>query len=110
MRLRLGVLVCLAIGVAVPARAAVVVPRVALSGDPVVVRGFNFFPREQVRVTVGARGAYSKRIVALRNGSFRTSFPLASVEGCGAFTVSAIGSLGSRAYLKRTVGCLPTGP
>ena len=110
MRLRLAIVLCLTLGAALPARAGVVVPRVALSGDPVLVRGFNFLPRETVRVVVVASGSYSKRVPASRTGTFRANFPLASVEGCGVFTVTAIGSRGSRAYLKRQVGCPPATP
>jgi hypothetical protein len=109
MRLRLAFIFCLAVAAAVPAQAGVVVPRVSLSGDPVLVRGFNFQARESVRVTLVAHARYSKRVSVSRSGAFSTTFPRASVEGCGVFTVAAIGSGGSRAYLKRQVGCPPAG-
>lgn len=108
MRLRLAFVLCLATVLVLPARAASPLPRVALQGDPVVVRGFNFLPREPVRLLLVAHGRFHRRVVASSTGSFRLVFADASAKGCGVFSVTATGNRGSRAYLKRTVGCPET--
>lgn len=75
--------------------------RLSVAGaSPLRIRGAGFHRRERVRVVVLAAGVRTRRRVrASRAGTLRVSFGAASPGPCVRFSVSATGSLGSRASL-----------
>jgi hypothetical protein len=75
--------------------------RLSLAGaSPLSIRGAGFHRRERVRVVVRAPGErVRRRVRATAGGTFRVSFGAAPQEPCVRFSVSAMGSLGSRAVL-----------
>jgi hypothetical protein len=87
------------------AAAAVVLPTIAagsarpkvraLTLSPLVVSGSHFHPREHVRLTASPGG--TRRVIARADGSFRTTFPNATVDRCVGLSLSAVGNLGARA-------------
>ena len=103
-------LMAAALAVPVPAAHGALKPRLTLEGDPVVVRGYHFAALEHVHVTVSANGRFSRDVVASSFGFFRIRFRAASIEGCGIYTITAVGNKGSRAWFKRQVECPPPAP
>ena len=70
-------------------------------GAPLVVRGTQFVPNEQVTVSVAATQKRMKRTVAGGRGGFVLRFRM-SFERCrSGLTILAVGNRGSRALLKR---------
>jgi hypothetical protein len=77
-----------------------------LDTNPVTMRGSGFRPNERVVVVV-ARGAPRVRVArAGANGVFALKLAL-DVNACAGFSVSATGSQGSHATLKRAPGKCP---
>jgi hypothetical protein len=78
--------------------------------DPMVVQGSHFRAKERVRVTVTTAAASWKRsAVATRTGTFKLEIERVPLGRCGGFSVSATGSRGSSATLKRPPlpACMP---
>jgi hypothetical protein len=79
-----------------------------LSSDPLAVRGENFKPGERVVVRLIERTERSLRVTASERGSFVADFDRIEIGRCETFWLSATGSRGSRAALKRIApACLP---
>jgi hypothetical protein len=71
---------------------------------PLTVRGTGFVPAEKVRLALrpGRPRAVVRTVSAGPSGSFRAGFGLAAVEPCrGAVVITATGSRGSRASVRR---------
>jgi hypothetical protein len=99
----------------VPAAAGVAPdPRLAVfSGDPVGIRGKHFKPGERLVVTFAAgpdlradppRWRY-RIVFADEVGGFVTRFRDLRMTRCSSYRAGARGSLGSRAFVERTVTC-----
>ncbi len=85
-------------------------PTLALAqSQPLVLVGRNFGPAEAVALTVPARKTSRITLRADRRGSFSLTLRTIAVSRCSGFTVTAIGSRGSRAILKRLPlpACMP---
>ena len=101
------------VGVLILAGVASAATRPALqlaSLRPLVVNGSHFRAKERVRVTVTTASATWKRsTVATRAGTFGIEIESVPLGRCGGFSVSATGSKGSSATLKRPPlpGCMP---
>ena len=104
--MRVVVIVGVALALALPGSAAP--PRRAAlqleSVSPLVVRGQNFGRVERVAVVASQRGTQQIVNLTARNGRFTAAFTIV-VDRCKALNVRAIGSLGSRAILRRGAGC-----
>jgi hypothetical protein len=76
---------------------------------PLTVAGSGFAAREHVRLTLraGKRRPATRSVQATRTGTFRAAFDLLiAVDPCeGSLVITATGSRGSSAWLKRT--CRP---
>lgn len=70
----------------------------ALRLSPPTFRGSGFHPRERVTVSLGILPAATVHVRANASGGFRVR--LAAVPACGAWTVRALGSRGSRAVYR----------
>jgi hypothetical protein len=69
---------------------------------PLTLAGSQFVAQERVRVTVSADGQRAmKRVTAGRRGVFVASFPSLEFDRCNGLLVTAMGSHGSQAALKR---------
>ncbi|PWU17463.1 MAG: hypothetical protein C5B48_15905 [Candidatus Rokuibacteriota bacterium] len=107
--LAIAALVCIT---AVFNTAAAAVHRASLRLDdastPPTLLGSRFQPRERVRVVVIAGSTRTlRRIVAGARGRFLLRLQGEEVSACAGFSASAVGSLGSRASLKRAPGQCP---
>ena len=82
-------------------------PRLAtLDLAPLTVRGLNFRASEHVRVVLRAAGeVYTKRPTATARGRFVVRYASVTADQCTPYTVSALGSKGSRAALKVVPEC-----
>jgi hypothetical protein len=82
-------------------------PRLAtLDLAPVTVRGVYFRAREQVRVVLRVNGdVYSRRITTTVRGRFVVRYVSVTAGQCMPYTISAVGSKGSRASLKVVPEC-----
>ena len=77
-----------------------------LKTSPVAVRGTGFEPRETLRITVRAgNGVTRTTAVADRAGTFAATIRGAVVSRCATLLISATGSVGSRAALRRYPQC-----
>ncbi len=65
--------------------------------SPLTIRGTGFHRHERVRVVAHAGGTFTRRVTASRSGGFTVSFTSQSAPPCGPLSISARGSLGSRA-------------
>ena len=70
------------------------------SGTPLRVAGSHFLPGERVRVAAITSRKASKQVVANADGNFVVTLGIA-YDRCNGLIVTAIGSRGSRARLKR---------
>jgi hypothetical protein len=81
------------------------------NAQPLTIRGTSFHARERVRVVLrpASGAATTKRVRAGRHGSFTTTFASVQLSRCAAFQVTAQGSNGSRATLRRPPlpACMP---
>jgi hypothetical protein len=74
----------------------------AVTMQPFRVRGSNFRPAERVTVRVVVEGAARVHVLrAASTGTFTTTFTAVSIGNCTAYLVTARGSGGSRAMLRR---------
>jgi hypothetical protein len=82
-------------------------PRLAtLDLAPVTVRGVYFRAREQVRVVLRVNGdVYSRRVTTTLRGRFAVRYLSVTAGQCTPYSVSAIGSKGSRATLRVVPEC-----
>jgi hypothetical protein len=79
-----------------------------LAGYPVAVRGTGFRGRERVVVTaLSGRKRVVRRSIASSKGAFKVALPGADAGACVGFSVTAVGSRGSRATIKRSPGVCP---
>jgi len=86
--------------------------RLVSANDPMVVKGTGFRAKEHVRVTVkitSPAATWRRTATATRRGQFQATIGLVQLGRCGAFTVTAAGSKGSKATLKHPPlpGCMP---
>jgi len=101
----IGATLALAVLVAAPVDAARR-PAIALvATNPVQVRASGFHSGESVRLTVRADTVRHATATAGRDGRFRASVRGATVSSCRSLVISAAGSDGSRAVLRRTPQC-----
>jgi hypothetical protein len=71
---------------------------------PTTLRGLGFQPREHVRVVVlNGTTRTVKKVVATALGRFSLRVE-SDVNACAGFSVTAVGSMGTRATLKRPLG------
>jgi hypothetical protein len=105
--MRYAVVIALAAGVALLGGIAIGAPdgtrKATLkmtSGTPVTIRGARFVPGERVRISVSDARTRTRRVTANTAGVFVAEFPIA-FDRCNGLIVSAVGSEGSRATLKR---------
>ena len=93
------------------AAASATAPALRLTGlAPLTVRGTSFRPDETVRVRVVARTRATVSARADAGGAFVAVFPRSIVIGhCSGLFISAVGSAGSTAMLKRPMlpACMP---
>jgi hypothetical protein len=69
---------------------------------PLTVAGSQFVAQERVRVTVSVDGRRAaKRVTAGRRGAFVAGFASLESDRCNGLLVTAMGSQGSQATLKR---------
>jgi hypothetical protein len=99
-------LVALLLGEAVAAQ-----PRASLRLDddtaPALLRGAGFQPREHVRIVVVSGATRNMRqVVATRLGRFVMRMR-ADMNACQGFSIRAVGSMGTKATLKRAPGQCP---
>jgi hypothetical protein len=80
-----------------------------LRAAPVVVQGISFQPAEGVILTLGPGRRAVTRTRADENGSFTAMFNRFALRRCTGYTITAAGTMGSHATLKRPplTGCLP---
>jgi hypothetical protein len=71
----------------------------------VTIVGRHFKPRERVRVTLVGFKTYTRLIRATVYGSFRIDLGAIPLNDCNAYTLKAVGALGSRFSLSH-----PTAP
>jgi hypothetical protein len=99
---RRSVVICIALlvsALAVPAAAHAA--RLRLVGSaPLTVRGTGFHHGERVRVRLRRFNGRTvvRRVTASSSGAFRLAFPTVSLP-CGSWAASAVGSLGSHAFM-----------
>jgi hypothetical protein len=76
---------------------------------PVTVRGAGFQPHEGVVLTLWAGRRAVARARAGADGSFVAAFRGTALARCSGFTLTAVGTAGTRAFLKRPFppACLP---
>jgi hypothetical protein len=108
--MRAAAVALLALGLAIPAAGAPPPRRASLqlvaSKPAVVVLGTGFGARERVALTLRApAGSRLVRVRATRAGSFRARFAGLRVDRCAGFSVTAVGSRGSRAVLQAAPAC-----
>jgi hypothetical protein len=103
--MRIGVVVILALGLALLASAAnggesrqKATLKLA-GGAPLTIRGANFLPSERVRVSLSGQRSQTKQVTAGPAGGFVVRFP-AAYDRCTATIVRAVGARGSLAGLK----------
>jgi hypothetical protein len=82
------------------------------TNDPMIVKGTGFRAKERVRVTVkiaSPASTWRRTATATRLGTFQATIGQVQLGRCGSFTVTAAGSKGSTAVLKRPPlpGCMP---
>ncbi|MEA2395715.1 MAG: hypothetical protein QOJ82_3606 [Solirubrobacteraceae bacterium] len=72
---------------------------------PATVRGTGFHHGEHVKVVVrqGLRDVSVRRVIASRAGTFTATFPGIEFGACDAFTISALGALGTHVTMHRLV-------
>jgi hypothetical protein len=102
----------LALAAASGAAATTVRPSLRLASvHPLRVSGQHFRRHEHVKVlVVSGERRYTRTLAATAAGAFTTSFGEIPRSRCEAFTVTAVGSLGSRVLLKLPrPQCLPVG-
>ena len=74
-----------------------------LAMQPVAVHGTRFRPAELVTVRIAAAGSVRVHVVrATASGTFTTTFTAVSLERCAPYFVTARGSRGSTATLRRS--------
>lgn len=87
---------------AAPAPARVAVPDLS----PFTVEGTHFHPGERVRVSVTAPGTLPVRTVTASTlGAFSLRYAHVSLGHCAAYSVRAVGNLGSHAALRVIPEC-----
>jgi hypothetical protein len=90
-----------------PAVGAGVAPSVRVATTkPFVVNGKHFERGETVRVITQLRGRHVRIVKAGKKGAFTAKFLRLKVTNCSGFYVRAIGSKGSRAYVRRISDCV----
>jgi hypothetical protein len=108
---RLALLCCLLGGLIVSSSPAFASPSAtprlaAVDLAPLTVRGLNFRASERVRIVLRVKGmAYSRRLTTTPRGRFVARYLSVTADQCTPFTVSAVGSKGSRAALKAVPEC-----
>ena len=71
--------------------------------EPLAVHGVRFRPAERITVRVAAAGSVRIHVVrATSTGSFTTTFTAVALERCAPYFVTARGSRGSVATLRRS--------
>ena len=100
---RVAVLLTLLAASAVPAAAAAPPALRAVTMEPLAVHGVRFRPAERITVRVAAAGSVRVHLVrATSTGSFTTTFTAVALERCAPYFVTARGSRGSVATLRRS--------
>jgi len=88
---------------AVPAAAASPPVLSAVTMEPLAVHGVRFRPAERITVRVAAAGSVRVHVIrATMSGSFTTTFTAVKLERCAPYFVTARGSRGSVATLRRS--------
>jgi hypothetical protein len=72
---------------------------------PFVVNGTHFKRGETVRVVTQLKGEHVRIVKASRKGAFAARFLSLKVTFCSGYYVRALGSKGSRAYVRRISDC-----
>lgn len=72
---------------------------------PFVVRGSGFRAKERVRIVLKVKQRHVKTVLATRTGTFRVRFVGVSMRACEGYLVRAVGSKGSRAYVRHVPEC-----
>jgi hypothetical protein len=71
--------------------------------EPLAVHGVRFRPAERITVRVAAAGSVRVHVIrATAAGSFTTTFTAVKLERCAPYLVTARGSRGSIATLRRS--------
>jgi len=100
---RLALLLTLLAVPAVPAAAASPPTLRAVTMEPLAVHGVRFRPAERISVRVAAGGSVRVHVLrATATGSFTTTFTAVKLERCAPYFVTARGSRGSVAVLRRS--------
>lgn len=100
---RLALLLTVLAVPAVPAAAASPPVLRAVTMEPLAVHGVRFRPAERVTVRVAAAGSVRVHVIrATATGSFTTTFTAVRLERCAPYFVTARGSRGSLASLRRS--------
>lgn len=84
----------------------------ALTMEPLAVHGVRFRPAERITVRVAAAGSVRVHVIrATATGSFTTTFTAVALGRCAPYFVTARGSRGSVATLRRSPfrDCAPLG-
>ena len=105
--LRIVVFGCVLLGLLPAAVGAARVPasvRVTTM-KPFVVSGKHFKRGETVRVITELKGKHVRTVTASRKGTFSARFLRLKATFCSGYYVRAIGSKGSRAYVRRISDC-----
>jgi hypothetical protein len=97
-----GVLLALAVLVLARDAGGAAHPALKLEGRaPVTIAGTGFAAHERVRLVLHSPRARSRQVTASSSGTFSKAFSGVAVDRCSGFWVSATGSRGSRAVLRR---------
>jgi len=99
-----GVLLFVLLPAAVSAAPRPATVRVATM-TPFVVKGTHFKRGETVRVVTQLKGEHVRIVRASRKGAFAARFLSLKVTFCSGYYVRAVGSKGSRAYVRRISDC-----
>jgi hypothetical protein len=106
----IGGSLAVAVLAAAPAPAAPSPALKLITTRPVQVRGTSFAPRETVRVTVRAGNGVTRAATATdQRGDFAATVRGAVVSRCASLVITATGSGGSRAVLRRFPQCAVRG-
>jgi hypothetical protein len=100
---RFALLLTLLAASAVPAAASSPPALRAVTMEPFALHGVRFRPAERITVRVAAAGSIRVHVVrATSTGSFTTTFTAVALERCAPYFVTARGSRGSVATLRRS--------
>jgi hypothetical protein len=79
-----------------------------MDSTPLTVSGAGFRNHEQVQVTYHADQTWTRRVTATAAGTFTARFAGVTFQTCKTHRLSAVGSMGSKAFFKMPpVSCPP---